>query len=243
MRGNLGQQCSHGSRPLALAAPIRLYRSQPVTRRPRTGAERPGRASRTPAGHRPPAWWASATRPPAGAPPGTRHRRRARAPSRPRSEWPIRRPRFELRPVPWGLSPRVRGNRIHPRDRARARGSIPACAGEPRCRSPHDRQPRVYPRVCGGTTNIPDFGIDAVGLSPRVRGNLCVRMTPAGSRPRKWGLYVKEPFWARRTPGGCTGTLRRRRTGNLCLQFGHCEQVDHQLFELAAASVAVCGSR
>ena len=41
VRGNLGQQCSHGSRPLALAAPIRLYRSQPVTRRPRTGAERP----------------------------------------------------------------------------------------------------------------------------------------------------------------------------------------------------------
>ena len=50
-----------------------------------------------------------------------------------------------------GLSPRVRGNPRASANATLARGSIPACAGEPaggcRCGS----SGRVYPRVCGGT--------------------------------------------------------------------------------------------
>ena len=92
-----------------------------------------------------------------------------------------------------GLSPRVRGNPPVLMRRVRQLGSIPACAGEPptlpRCGVLH----RVYPRVCGGTGSVEPAVRGVWGLSPRVRGNLCVRMTPAGSRPRKWGLYVKEP--------------------------------------------------
>ena len=74
-------------------------------------------------------------------------------------------------PEGWGLSPRVRGN---PSWRPRfvgGRRSIPACAGEPggpptalACR-------RVYPRVCGGTTQLIFCTHEHQGLSPRVRGN------------------------------------------------------------------------
>ncbi len=53
----------------------------------------------------------------------------------------------------------------------RARGSIPACAGEPAtdagCRGRH----RVYPRVCGGTQRVVTYAPCLSGLSPRVRGN------------------------------------------------------------------------
>ena len=85
-----------------------------------------------------------------------------------------------------GLSPRVRGNH---RPRAlviMARGSIPACAGEPP--PPTRCAPRrwVYPRVCGGTRwNLPD-GYLRNGLSPRVRGNQAQGvpgLTPQGSIP------------------------------------------------------------
>ena len=75
--------------------------------------------------------------------------------------------------VRWeGLSPRVRGNRSCPARRRAARGSIPACAGEPElplCRRRHDW---VYPRVCGGTRPPGTRPICLWGLSPRVRGNL-----------------------------------------------------------------------
>ena len=70
-----------------------------------------------------------------------------------------------------GLSPRVRGNHpsscilpIHV-------GSIPACAGEPLRERPFRTQPRVYPRVCGGTHLLGGRGPRRRGLSPRVRGN------------------------------------------------------------------------
>ena len=53
-----------------------------------------------------------------------------------------------------GLSPRVRGNREPRRGDRRGRGSIPACAGEPSIRRWAVRWPRVYPRVCGGTSSL-----------------------------------------------------------------------------------------
>ena len=51
-----------------------------------------------------------------------------------------------------GLSPRVRGNRQRLAPSHSVGGSIPACAGEPRGRRLGQREPEVYPRVCGGTS-------------------------------------------------------------------------------------------
>ena len=74
--------------------------------------------------------------------------------------WPVR-----------GLSPRVRGNRAGRRIPAGRSGSIPACAGEPRCRRHSPRDCQVYPRVCGGTRSEHGVVNPNQGLSPRVRGN------------------------------------------------------------------------
>ena len=70
-----------------------------------------------------------------------------------------------------GLSPRVRGNLAARHDIAEGRGSIPACAGEPRRRLRFRRTSRVYPRVCGGTRGAIACPRSGCGLSPRVRGN------------------------------------------------------------------------
>ena len=70
-----------------------------------------------------------------------------------------------------GLSPRVRGNHQRDRARARGRGSIPACAGEPLLRRCSASAARVYPRVCGGTVPLAGRHVRHTGLSPRVRGN------------------------------------------------------------------------
>ena len=70
-----------------------------------------------------------------------------------------------------GLSPRVRGNLSDSIRDPRRRGSIPACAGEPRPFHRRQRLLEVYPRVCGGTAwNLPPWPWPW-GLSPRVRGN------------------------------------------------------------------------
>ena len=70
-----------------------------------------------------------------------------------------------------GLSPRVRGNQRSPAVVLTEEGSIPACAGEPSLRTCCSVQPRVYPRVCGGTRGSIRAGQFYQGLSPRVRGN------------------------------------------------------------------------
>ena len=70
-----------------------------------------------------------------------------------------------------GLSPRVRGNRNCRVALSIAAGSIPACAGEPELPRCTINRCRVYPRVCGGTSNRGSDAIYMQGLSPRVRGN------------------------------------------------------------------------
>ena len=70
-----------------------------------------------------------------------------------------------------GLSPRVRGNQSSYSVRYRLGRSIPACAGEPRPRSPAHCPAGVYPRVCGGTRSTVCVDSLPAGLSPRVRGN------------------------------------------------------------------------
>ena len=70
-----------------------------------------------------------------------------------------------------GLSPRVRGNRRHPRRRLLVAGAIPASAGEPWTRGGFCRRGAGYPRECGGTSNRYDRERHQSGLSPRVRGN------------------------------------------------------------------------
>ena len=77
----------------------------------------------------------------------------------------------QRQPRLWGLSPRVRGNPRTGRTGCRPRGSIPACAGEPRRRDPRWTKGWVYPRVCGGTPWRGRAPPPAAGLSPRVRGN------------------------------------------------------------------------
>ena len=70
-----------------------------------------------------------------------------------------------------GLSPRVRGNRHRLYVSPDRNGSIPACAGEPFTLMRNSWEKEVYPRVCGGTINVPAFWSADMGLSPRVRGN------------------------------------------------------------------------
>ena len=92
-----------------------------------------------------------------------------------------------------GLSPRVRGNRGGIRPVPGRQRSIPACAGEPRACVLIERQPEVYPRVCGGTS-LPSLPRQArEGLSPRVRGNLPVRLAGIAD---SWSIpaCAGEPF-------------------------------------------------
>ena len=70
-----------------------------------------------------------------------------------------------------GLSPRVRGNHGKGPHRRYAPGSIPACAGEPASPGRWSPTSRVYPRVCGGTSQCLRQAWTEKGLSPRVRGN------------------------------------------------------------------------
>ena len=107
------------------------------------------------------------------------------------------------RPVVRGLSPRVRGNPIEPDATDHARGSIPACAGEPPCRAGAPARDRVYPRVCGGTRSLRLRWKWTAGLSPRVRGN------PKGARRRP--LRTRSIPACAGEPGGCGCPAGRRR--------------------------------
>ena len=95
-----------------------------------------------------------------------------------------------------GLSPRVRGNLLHPIGAGAVVRSIPACAGEPAaCRARRPRRP-VYPRVCGGTyrRHWTPGTVHMNGLSPRVRGNQICSNTPMhGSYERSIPACAGEP--------------------------------------------------
>ena len=93
---------------------------------------------------------------------------------------------------PKGLSPRVRGNlRVTPMT-SYVKGSIPACAGEPRVPARQRDAPGVYPRVCGGTHYAGSRSSVSVGLSPRVRGNPA-RTPPPRRPPRSIPACAGEP--------------------------------------------------
>ena len=77
---------------------------------------------------------------------------------------------FDFRKSCGGLSPRVRGNRVHRVEIENLPGSIPACAGEPYPVKRGRYLNEVYPRVCGGTIGYVPKDLVHDGLSPRVRG-------------------------------------------------------------------------
>ena len=100
---------------------------------------------------------------------------------------------------PQGLSPRVRGNLYRQRYQPNPPGSIPACAGEPTHFSGMMRCPWVYPRVCGGTEDVPGMSVKGKGLSPRVRGNR-LRRPGRQRQPRSIPACAGEPLRSRRRP-------------------------------------------
>ena len=121
-----------------------------------------------------------------------------------------------------GLSPRVRGNRDGARRRPRERGSIPACAGEPRLGGGLVKELEVYPRVCGGTGPMWRPAASGTGLSPRVRGNLPPRTqwtTTCGSIPACAGepsASLAQRRLRRVYPRVCGGTLSLLFSALLC---------------------------
>ncbi len=78
-----------------------------------------------------------------------------------------------------GLSPRVRGNQVVPTDNRSLAGAIPAGAGKPPPSVVMRALRSGYPRGCGETPRTDRDPNNAVGLSPRVRGN------PAHAAPRR----------------------------------------------------------
>ena len=88
-------------------------------------------------------------------------------------------------------------------------GSIPACAGEPLRGHRDCPGQRVYPRVCGGTSEFRLRSGYRRGLSPRVRGNrevcqtgcLLVGSIPACAGEPAVGLWAVYP----RVCGGTIG--------------------------------------
>ena len=113
-----------------------------------------------------------------------------------------------------GRSPRVRGSRPPPRARRRARGSIPAGAGEPAPERTARFLFRVDPRGCGGAACRPAITGSWSGRSPRVRGSpeqLIVRDAPLGSIPAGAGeprASRPRPAATRVDPRGCGGAIR-----------------------------------
>ena len=142
-----------------------------------------------------------------------------------------------------GLSPRVRGNPRSADTTATWSRSIPACTGEPSRIAARSSAAGVYPRVYGGTLSGKKNRTQNTGLSPRVRGNLDLKLErrphlrsipactgePAGPGPgrssgrvypRVYGGTIVLPAYSERLPG-----LSPRVRGNQLSrpQQGYCE--------------------
>ena len=113
----------------------------------------------------------------------------------------------------FGLSPRVRGNRLASARMGHQRGSIPASAGEPPASRGAMPGEMVYPRECGGTRVELLRRRKVEGLSPRVRGNRCDDLPcqrERGSIPASAGEPEGpcSPAHAKRVyPRECGGTI------------------------------------
>ena len=104
----------------------------------------------------------------------------------------------------------MRGNHRPLPRRRRLPGSIPARAGEPSSRRACRRLLPVYPRACGGTSDLDVTPDDTRGLSPRVRGNRVAdpeAFVAKGSIPARAG----EPEGGSSLPAG--GTVYPRACG------------------------------
>ena len=114
-----------------------------------------------------------------------------------------------------GLSPRLRGNRVHQGDNEGVWGSIPAPAGEPTISMTSAGYGWVYPRACGGTRVAAEKGIGRGGLSPRLRGNRFASLpsiakvgsipAPAGEPSSSGGAGASSGVY----PRACGGTDNR----------------------------------
>ena len=111
-----------------------------------------------------------------------------------------------------GLSPRVRGNPLPYEGMTIEQRSIPASAGEPIASRAENTVATVYPRECGGTHLAVEEGLNAEGLSPRVRGNhgCCARWSwssrsiPASAGEPPPGYFLVGPVGV--YPRECGGT-------------------------------------
>ena len=116
--------------------------------------------------------------------------------------------------IPYGLSPRGRGNRRCRPAHIPSSWSIPAWAGEPGCSAAGGPRAAVYPRVGGGT--VPAFlgHVLERGLSPRGRGNpdlqarqnLPARSIPAWAGEPWITRSTSPPTWVYPRVGGGTGS-------------------------------------
>ncbi len=101
-----------------------------------------------------------------------------------------------------GRSPRVRGSLAPEKKKIAGLGSIPACAGQPKCRRHASWWIWVDPRVCGAAQPGRRRAAAPTGRSPRVRGSperLLARLTAMGSIPACAGQPCASSTSAART--------------------------------------------
>ena len=112
----------------------------------------------------------------------------------------------------YGLSPRLRGNRLFHIEKGLLNRSIPAPAGEPGESGAEKLDTAVYPRACGGTRFPEPIPWQSPGLSPRLRGNpfeLRTGTTPPRSIPAPAGepsTRTRPPYPMPVYPRACGGT-------------------------------------
>jgi len=124
-----------------------------------------------------------------------------------------------------GLSPLARGNHALMTCPHGGLGPIPARAGQPKNRPPHENMPRAYPRSRGATHSDANRSDGRQGLSPLARGNhgkAGLGLAASGPIPARAGQPGRQPQHPRaaraypRSRGATVfGTLARLPTGGL----------------------------